>query len=143
MSTQKLFEKELPFLAALVSLENKSFGSGIFILEGTEVYFSTARHVLFTEKRNNETEAVSFMIKKKIIELLYYPKRGEFKKQEILTVDLEVLFKAKKLSINSPQDICVFKIGEVVDKKIQIEKGVTIKTGNLSLNVASSSMVKE
>ena len=54
MPAQKLFEQDLTTLAVLVSLGNKSFGSGLFMVDHDEIFFATARHVLFTEKIDKE-----------------------------------------------------------------------------------------
>ncbi len=142
MLTQKSFEKDLTTLAVLVSLDNKSFGSGIFIANNNEIFFSTARHVLFNEKLNKETKKKSFTVKTKNIELFFYSKKSNFNVQEQISVDLEQLFKAKQLSINSPQDICVFKIAKINEGKVHLENGVVKKSQNLNFNVASSSMVR-
>ncbi|MFK7757349.1 MAG: trypsin-like peptidase domain-containing protein [Flavobacteriales bacterium] len=142
MPSQKLFEQDLTTLAVLVSLGNKSFGSGLFMIDNDEIFFATARHVLFTEKIDKEKKKKSFGMKMKEIDLLYYPKNSNLKSQEKLTLDLQLLYKAKKLTINSKQDICVVKVAELEHDNLELEDGVKRVSKNLNFNAASSAMVR-
>lgn len=142
MVSQKTFEKDLTTLATLVSLDNKGCGSGIFIADSSEVFFATAKHVLFQEQIDTVTKKKTNKIKANIIDLFFYPKDSDFKEFQQIKVDLVTLLKSSKLLINSSDDICVLKIADIEDGQLSLIQGVQKLSKNVNLNVASYSMVR-
>lgn len=135
------FDGDLLSLAALVKVGN-SFGSGIYIHINTEVYFATARHVLFNEMLNSQTEEKGFALKSKEINIKSYPKNSSFQSFEEIQVDLTSLSHSKHLSLNSTHDLAIFKVGDFIKNKLLLTKGITKISGTLSLNIASQNLVK-
>lgn len=140
--SQKLntaFRTDLITLAAEVIVGN-SYGSGIYILKDNQIFFCTARHVLFTNINPQNTPKWKF--KQQNIEIKSFPKNTDYKTFEKLSIDLIGLYKSKQLLVNQHLDICVFRVAIFDGSKLQLADGVSRLTPTLNLNVASAQMVK-
>lgn len=133
------FTTDLITLAAEVIVGN-SYGSGIYILKDQQIFFCTARHVLFNNL--NPKGAPNFQPKQNIIDIKSYPKNTDYQNFEKLRVDLYALYNAKQLSINLDLDICVFKIADLKGPQLHLVNGVIRISNTVNLNVASAAMVK-
>jgi len=133
------FHTDLITLAAEVIVGN-SYGSGIYIHKDDQIFFCTARHVLFNNL--NPQGPPNFQPKQNIIEIKSYPKNTDYANFEKLRIDLYALYEAKQLTINLDLDICVFKIAGLDGTQLQLSNGVTRLSKTLNLNVASAAMVK-
>lgn len=133
------FNTDLITLAAEVIVGN-SYGSGIYIHKENQIFFCTARHVLYTNI--SPQGQPNYQLKQNLIEIKSYPKNTNYSTFEKLRVDLNALTAATQLSINQTLDICVFKIADQNGSQIQLINGVTKISATLSLNVASNTMVK-
>jgi len=133
------FSTDLITLAAEV-IVGKSYGSGIYIVRGQQIFFCTARHVLYDNI--NPRGKPNYKLKQNQIEIKSYPKNTTYEKFEKLHVNLKTLDDANQLSANQINDICTFKIADLNASKLQLVKGIKKISDTLNLNVASSQMVK-
>lgn len=133
------FNTDLITLAAEVIVGN-SYGSGIYIHKDDQIFFCTARHVLY--KNINPKGAPNFQLKSNLIEIKSYPKNTNYSTFEKLRIDLQSLSIANQISINKNLDICVFKIADLVGHQLKPIPGISRISKTLNLNVASSKMVK-
>jgi len=133
------FEKENATLAAQIIM-GKSVGSGIYVTHKNEIFFCTARHVVFNEVVNKKVK--NFSLKTAQAKIKSYPKSSNFKVYNELELDLALLGKTNNISFNTNIDLCVIKIGNLTKNSVRLIKGVKKLTENINLNVANSSMIK-
>ncbi len=133
------FNTDLITLAAEVIL-GKSYGSGIYIYKDKQIFFCTARHVLFNN--TNPQGKPNFQLKQNHIQIKSYPKNTDYKSFEKINIDLGVLAAQGLLSVNQLLDTCVLKIADISNNQLQLSKGIKKITHSLNINVASSAMVK-
>lgn len=133
------FKTDLVTLAAEVIVGN-SYGSGIYILKDKQIFFCTARHVLYNNI--NPQGQPKFQLKQNLIEIKSYPKNTDYTNFEKLRIDLHALSEANELSVNQSLDICAFKIADLNGPQLQLTNGVTLLSATLNLNVALATMVK-
>ena len=140
--SQKLntaFSTELITLAAEMRVGN-GVGSGIYIEKNSQVYFCTARHVLYNTLNPKGTP--SFQLKQELIEIKSYPKNTDYKSFDVIRVNLQNLSDANLLSYNQDRDLCAFKVADIEGNQLKLVDGITKLSPKLNLNVASSRMVK-
>ncbi len=133
------FSKDLITLAVEV-IVGTSFGSGIYVGKDNQVFFCTARHVLYNN--TNPNGPANYQLIQNTIELKSYPKNSNFAAFEKLQINLQTLGAANLISFSQTIDLCVFKIAHVQGNQLNLIPGVTKMGANLNLNVAASTMVK-
>lgn len=118
----------------------KSMGSGIYVAHKSDIYFCTARHVVFNEttKENKRT----FSLKNSKARIKSYPKKSNFKIQDEIELDLSIVIKSQNISFNAHVDLCVIKIGSIAESSFKFVSGIKAISKKIDLNVASSSMIK-
>lgn len=133
------FSTDLITLAAEV-IVGKSYGSGIYIYRENQIFFCTARHVLYNNINPKGTP--NFKLKQNQIEIKSYPKDTTYENFEKIHVNLKALEDSNQLSVHQINDICTFKIANLNAAKLKLVQGVKKLSDTLNLNVASSQMVK-
>lgn len=133
------FEKDKACLAAQFIIGD-SMGSGIYVAYNKEIYFCTARHVLFNEKIVKRTR--NFTLKNPKAKIKSYPKKSNFKTTDLLELDLNLLFQSNQISFHKTIDLCTIRIGAISKGKITLSKGITKLSPNINLYVADSTMIK-
>lgn len=133
------FGSDLTTLAAQFLIGN-SVGSGIYVNHGSEIYFCTARHVVFQEVRIKNKISYSAIANQARIKS--YPVNSKFLVYDELELNVQTLYQSAHISSSPTIDLCIIKIADVVKGKLKLIPGVSLLSANLNLNVASSDMVK-
>lgn len=135
------FNKLHATLAAQFIIGN-SMGSGIYIKQSNEIFFCTARHVVYNEKITNKIKSFSF--KQATARIKSYPKNSNFEIVNELLLDFRILSASKSISMNTKIDLCIILIGSINDKGIlKLNKGVKKNTETISIYIADSAMIKQ
>ena len=133
------FGNDLTTLAAQF-LIGTSVGSGIYVHHGTNIYFCTARHVVFRESKVKNKLSFSALANQARVKS--YSIDSKFQVHDELELDIQKLFETGKISTSPNIDLCIITVANVVKGKLKLIPGISCISKNLNLNVASSSMVK-
>ena len=90
----------------LATLNNGSTGSGFYLNDGKELFFVTAKHVLF-DKKTNALQGNS-------LQLLSYSRNINEAERNLLTLDLSALSSVGNIKPHPSEDVAIIKLGDVV-----------------------------
>ena len=129
-------EEKIPQLilcsSVYVQIDNKPAGSGLFLKDSLNIYFVTARHVLF-----NSDSSLIF----NNCTLSYYSDDIYSEKSSVIYIDLKKLNKLKLIKYDMINDICIFKIATNFIVKKGVEEYAryvdTSSIKNIAINSSS------
>jgi|GEM_PF-2027638 len=133
------FEKDKVCLAAQFII-GESVGSGIYVTYQQEIYFCTARHVVYQEQMTHKTKV--YNLKNRTATVKSYPKDSEFKIINELNLDLGVLSKSNQIAYHLTIDLCTIRIGVIQNGKMIVNDGITTRSKQFNIYVADSTMIK-
>lgn len=141
-TTTNSFQSDLISLAVLIQI-GKGYGSGLYLATEKSIYLVTARHVFWKAQIDPQTKKLkAFNLINPIVDVFSYPRDTNFEAADQIHVDLRVLINNKQLSFSQTHDVCVFKLADIADGKMQLMEGITKRSPNLNINSAHLSMIK-
>lgn len=141
-TTTNSFQSDLISLAVLIEI-GKGYGSGIYLATESSIYLVTARHVFWQAQVDKQTKKIkAYNLISPVVNIFSYSVKSDFESADQVQVDLRVLFNNKQLSFSQTHDVCVFKLGDISDGKLNLVDGIKKLSPNLNINSAHLSMIK-
>ncbi len=141
-TTTNSFQSDLISLAVLIQI-GKGYGSGLYLATASAIYLVTARHVFWKAQQDPQTKKIkAFNLISPVVNILSYSRDSDFESADRVRVDLTILFKNNQISFSHTHDVCVFKLADIANGKLDLVEGVTKLSPNLNINSAHLSMIK-
>ncbi len=112
-----------PVFVNLENLEGHFTGSGFYLNRDKDVYFVTARHVLFNQDKDNK---IKFLIKSNTVTLLSYSNNLNIYQKIRISLDLSILENKGNLFFSQTSDVVVIRVFEGELASLHPAPGVTV-----------------